>query len=68
MAVDVEVCVVAVHALAHVIRQPAHRENVARAIQRKPVIEVEALPARTFSWILFEPTIVSLEWNAQTLS
>jgi hypothetical protein len=42
--VDVEVGDVAVHALAHVIGQPADRQNVAGAVERNAVVEAEALP------------------------
>ena len=41
--VDVEVADVAVPLLAHVVGQPAQRQQVRRAIQRQAVVEVQAL-------------------------
>ena len=48
VAIDVEVRLVAMHALAHVIRQPADRENVAGAIKRKRVVGSETLASHNF--------------------
>jgi hypothetical protein len=39
----VEVSLITVHALANVIRQPAHSENVSGTIERETIIKVEAL-------------------------
>ena len=34
---------VAVHAFAHVIGQPAHGQNISRAIERNAVVEIKTL-------------------------
>ena len=44
VAIDVEVGHVAVHALAHVVGQPAHGQHVAGTVERKAVVKTEALP------------------------
>src|SRR5882724_8593670 len=46
VAIDVEVCPVAVHSLAHRISQPSHREDIAAAIERQRVIRIKALPGK----------------------
>src|SRR3989442_11060521 len=46
MAVDVEVCPIAMHSLAHRISQPSHCEDVTTAIECERVIRIEALPGR----------------------
>src|SRR5580704_1219058 len=48
MPVDVEIRLVAVHALADEISHPSHRENVASAIQSESVVGVEPLACKNF--------------------
>jgi hypothetical protein len=48
MAVDVEIGLVAVHALAHKIRHPPDRKNVSSAVKRERVGGIKALAARNF--------------------
>ena len=43
VAIDVEVGDVAMHPLAHVVGQPAHREHVLRSIESQAILGVEAL-------------------------
>ena|SRR5256885_7768018 len=61
MAIDVEISLVPMHAFANVISQPTDRENIASAIQRYPISEVEALACEDFFMDRFKPSIVSLE-------
>src|SRR3954465_2956176 len=46
MAIDVEVCLVAVHSSADVISQPTDSENIPGAIQRDAIIKVEAFAGK----------------------
>ena len=48
VAIDVEVGLVAVHALAHEIRHPSHGENVAGAVKRERVGGIEPLAGHDF--------------------
>ena len=48
MPVDIEICFVAVHALAHRVGQPAHGQNVARAVQGKGIVGIKALTGNDF--------------------
>src|ERR1700722_2640833 len=43
MPVDIEVSKVAVHALAYVVGQPAHCQNVLRTVERDALVEIETL-------------------------
>ena len=61
MAVDVEVRLVAVHALTHQVGHPAHGENVAGAVQGQCVIDIEALPCQHFVVDRAEPCVVRLK-------
>ncbi len=51
MTIDVEVGNIAMQLLAHEVRQPTHRENVAAAIQATPSSKLSRSPASTFSAI-----------------
>ncbi len=62
MAVDVEVRLVAVHAFADVIGQPADRQNVAGAVEGESVIGAQALAGKNLGVNRPEPGIVSLKW------
>ena len=71
MAIDVEVGHVAVHALAHVICQPAHGQHVRRPIECQPVVEVEPLAGHHFGGYWLKPRVVAAErvglsWNLPT--
>jgi hypothetical protein len=48
VSVDIEISLVPVHALADVISQPADRKNIASAVQRNSVIEVETRAGHDF--------------------
>ena len=43
VAIHVEVSHVAVHPLAHMVGQPAHRQHVRRAVERQPIGKVQPL-------------------------
>ena len=49
VAVDVEVRLVAMHAFADVVGQPAHRQNVTAAIERESIFRSKALTASTLA-------------------
>src|SRR5438045_8636185 len=44
VAIDVEICPVAMHSLADRISQPPHSQDIATAIERERVFRTEALP------------------------
>src|ERR1700756_2820746 len=46
MAIDVEIGLIAMHALAHVVGQPADSEDVPGSVERKRVIRTEALTSK----------------------
>ena len=64
MAVDVEIGVVAVHPLANEICQPAHRQNVARAVKGEGIIGLRRSWASTLSLIGIKPTVLGLKGMA----
>jgi len=41
--VDVEVSNVAVQALAHMVGQPAHGQNISGPVERNPIVEIKTL-------------------------
>ena len=52
VAIDVEVGLIAMHALANVVRQPADGEDVAGAVEREArLAALRRSPASTFSWM-----------------
>ncbi len=61
MAIDVEVGLVAMHALADVIGHPAHGEHIAGAVERERVGGIEALAGHQFGMNRLQPGIVSLK-------
>ena len=61
MAIHVEVSLIAVHALTYVIGQPTDSQNIPSAIQREPIIEVEALAGNHLLVDRFESLIVGLK-------
>ena len=61
MAVDVEVRLVSVHALANKICHPANREDVARSIQRETISRIQADPGQHFFVNRPKTWIVGLE-------
>ena len=48
MPVDVEIRLVAMHALAHGVRHPAHGKNVAGAVQSEGIVGVQPLAGKDF--------------------
>src|SRR5882762_4906161 len=48
MAVDVEVCLVAMHPLANPVGQPTHGKDVASPVERKRISLVQALTREDF--------------------
>ncbi len=46
MAVDVEVCLVAMQTFTHVIRHPADRQNVTAAVESKSVVGLQTLASK----------------------
>ena len=59
--VDVEVGLVAVHALAHVVGQPADGEDVAGTVEREAILLVEAFAGKHFFFNGGEARVVGLE-------
>ena len=59
--VDVEVRLVAVHALAHVVGHPADGENVAGAVEREGIVGVKPLAGKDFVVNRRQPRIVGLK-------
>jgi hypothetical protein len=64
VAIDVEVRLVAVHALTHRICQPADREDVARAGEREGVVAAQALMGEYFVSDGIKPTVLGLKGMA----
>ena len=48
MAIDVEIRLVAVQALADLVRHPADAQQIGRAVERQAVVKVEALAGFDF--------------------
>src|SRR5579872_4518730 len=61
VAIDVEVGLVTVHALAHGIRQPADRENVCGAVERERVFGIQTLLGDNLTFDGIKPTVVDLK-------
>ena len=61
VAVDVEVGLVAVHAFAHVVGQPADGEDVAGAVEREGVLLAEAFAGQHFLLDGVQARVVGLE-------
>ena len=61
VAVDVEIRLVAVHALAHGVGHPAHGENVAGAVEGERVVGVQALAGEDFVVNRRQARVVRLE-------
>ena len=59
--VDVEICLIAVHAFAHGVRHPAHGENIARAIQGESILGVKALADKDLFVNRRQPWIIGLK-------
>src|ERR1700727_3367078 len=43
VAIDVEICLIAMHTLAHVVGHPANGENIAGAVERNSVSKIETV-------------------------
>src|ERR1700676_61829 len=61
VAVDVEVGLVAMHALAHGIRQPADGQDVGGAIERESVVGIQTLMGEDFVLDSTKSTVVALK-------
>ena len=61
MAVNVEICLVAMHAFADVVGHPAHSQNVAGPIESQGVIRVQAHAGYNLVVDRYEAGVVSLE-------
>src|SRR6185437_13295875 len=61
VAIDVEKCRIAPHALAHMIRKPADSENIRGTIQRQTIFETQALGREYLFGNWAKPCILSLE-------
>src|SRR5215472_10364779 len=48
VTIDVEVCLISVHALAEVIGHPSHRQNVAGPVQNQRIGSIQALSRHYF--------------------
>jgi hypothetical protein len=48
MAVYVEISHIAMHPLAHVVRQPAHRQDIGGAIEGYSILKAEPLADKDF--------------------
>ena len=59
--VDIEISPVAVHALAHRVRHPAHGENVARAVESKGIVGIEPLAGQDFLTNRLKAQVIGLE-------
>jgi hypothetical protein len=68
VAVDVEIRLVAMQALAHVVRKPADGEDVAGAVEGECVSFVEALADKDFVLDCGQARIVGLERMRHTAS
>src|SRR5579863_6853880 len=61
VAVDVEIRLVAIHALAHQVGHPAHGENVARAVKPQGVVSVKPFAGHHLGMDRGEPRVVGLK-------
>ena len=61
MAVDVEVCLVAMHAFANMVGHPAYRQNIAGTVEGESVIRAESLTGHNLVMNWPQPGVVSLE-------
>jgi len=61
VAIHIEVRHIAMQPLPHRVRQPAHRQNVARTVQGQPIVAAEPLPGGHLIGEGQQPRIVGLE-------
>src|SRR5580698_2692814 len=61
VAIDVEVRLVAMHALTHGIRQPADGEDVSGAEERERVVSTQTFLGQNFIFDLVKPAVVGLK-------
>src|ERR1700728_2009274 len=64
VAIHVEVGLVAMHALADMVRHPAHGQHIAGAVQCEGIGGIETLAGSHFVMNRLQPQIVSLKWMA----
>src|SRR6478672_3844536 len=61
MAVDVEVCLVAMHAFADVVGHPAYGQNIAGTVESKSVIGIQSIASHNLVMDWAQPGVISLE-------
>src|SRR5579864_550339 len=61
VAIDVEISLIAMHALAHVVGQPADSEDVPGSVERERVIRTEALTSKHLIVNRRESLVIGLE-------
>ena len=61
MAIHVEICLIAMHALANRVGHPAYSKNVASPVEREGVLAVKALARLNLVMNRPQPRVVSLE-------
>jgi hypothetical protein len=61
MAVDVEICLVAVHPFADMVGHPAYRQNIAGTVEGESVIGIQPLTSHNLVMHWPQPGVVSLE-------
>ena len=66
VAIDVEVGEVAVHPLADMVGQPAHRQNVRRGVERKPVFGAQTLLGQHLGGDRLQARVVSPKGMGRT--
>jgi hypothetical protein len=61
VAVDVEICLVPVHAFANVIRHPSQGKNIAGTVEGKRILSIEPFPGHHFGMYGLQAHIVGLK-------
>src|SRR5258708_24822748 len=61
VAIDVEVRHIAIHALAHLVGQPSHGENVRGAIQRGCIVQTQPFAGKDLFGYRLKTSVVSLK-------
>lgn len=61
MAINIEICLIPMQALANVIGHPAEGEHIATAIKGESISKIEAIASDYFGVNRLQPAIVSLK-------
>ncbi len=61
VAIDVEIRLVAMHALADVVGHPAHGENISAAVESESVVRIQPLAGQDLGVNRFQPRVVGLK-------